>query len=323
MGCCAGSRGLRMSFDLDALGTAIAANGTVARVVIADHKGSAPREAGASMLVWADGQSGTIGGGALEWEAASLARAMLAKGGNALRQVALGPSLGQCCGGAVTLLTEVFHSVPEVAANIYARPVEARAEAMPLAVARVLDRARGQGITPKPHLIAGWFVEPIAQPRRDLWIWGAGHVGRALVGVLAPLPNLRITWVDVATDRFPAEVPLGVTVLPAADPAALVAHAPRGAEHLVLTFSHALDLALCHALLDHGFARCGLIGSTTKWARFRSRLQALGHSPEQIARIDCPIGDPRLGKHPQAIAVGVATAVLQVTARDTRQKAMR
>jgi xanthine dehydrogenase accessory factor len=79
----------------------------------------------------------------------------------------------------------------------------------------------------------------------------------------------------------------------------------------VLTFSHTLDLALCHALLGHGFRRLGLIGSATKWARFRSRLAALGHGAGAIGRIDCPIGDPALGKHPQAIAIGVAAAFLQ------------
>nr|MCE2749619.1 XdhC family protein [Rhodobacter sp.] len=88
-----------------------------------------------------------------------------------------------------------------------------------------------------------------------------------------------------------------------------------GADHLVLTFSHALDLELCHRLLTHGFASLGLIGSQTKRARFRSRLRALGHSDPQIARIRCPIGDPALGKHPQAIAIGVAQDILhrQVT----------
>jgi xanthine dehydrogenase accessory factor len=140
-------------------------------------------------------------------------------------------------------------------------------------------------------------------------------VGRALVAVLAPLPGVAITWVDVAADRFPADVPEGVTVLPAADPARLADHAPREAEHLVLTYSHALDLELCHRLLGRGFARLGLIGSATKWARFRSRLAALGHAPAQITRIDCPIGNPALGKHPQAIAVGVAAEFLGRTTR--------
>ena len=94
-------------------------------------------------------------------------------------------------------------------------------------------------------------------------------------------------------------------------PAALVAEAPVGAEHYILTFSHALDLELCHRLLAHGFAACGLIGSATKRARFRTRLAALGHGAGEIARIECPIGDPSLGKHPQAIAVGVAMAFLR------------
>ncbi len=313
-----------MSFDLDALRAALDAHGPVARAVIADHKGSAPRETGTAMLIWAMGQSGTIGGGALEWEAVRLARSMLATGGGpVLRHLSLGPALGQCCGGSVTVVSEVFAKMPPVAHDVYARPVDGADGPTPLAVARVLDRARAQGAKPSVQLTAGWLIEPVAQPERDLWIWGAGHVGRALVGVLAVLPGVRITWVDVAADRFPRPVPHGVTVLPVADPAALVAHAPRHAEHLVLTFSHALDLDLCHRLLTHGFARCGLIGSATKWARFRARLSALGHSPQRIACIDCPIGDPGLGKHPQAIAVGVAATFLTNAARGTRQEAMR
>ena len=96
----------------------------------------------------------------------------------------------------------------------------------------------------------------------------------------------------------------------AADPAMAALHAPVTAEHVILTYSHALDLALCNALLERGFSRCGLIGSATKWARFRRRLGELGHAEAEIARISCPIGDPRLGKHPQAIAVGVAAELL-------------
>lgn len=311
-----------MSFDLAALDDALTAHGRVARVVIAGHKGSAPREAGAAVLVWAEGQSGTIGGGALEWEAVRLAREMLVRSGPlpgpVLRQVPLGPALGQCCGGAVVLVTEVFERLPLIDADVHARPMDGPREGMPLAVARVLDRARAQGVLPQPQMLAGWLIEPVSRPLRDLWIWGAGHVGRALVGVLSPLPGLRITWVDVAADRFPADVPAGCNVVPVADPAGLVPHAPRGAEHLVLTYSHALDLDLCHRLLVHGFASCGLIGSATKWARFRSRLSALGHGAEEIERIDCPIGDPGLGKHPQAIAVGVAAAFLQKGAIGSR-----
>jgi xanthine dehydrogenase accessory factor len=182
---------------------------------------------------------------------------------------------------------------------------------MPLAVKRLLDRARARGDVPPLTLTQGWLVEPVARPTRAVWVWGAGHVGRALIAVLAPLPGVSITWVDVAPDRFPDSIPDGVTVLPFADPAALVTRAPAEAEHLVLTYSHTLDLELCHRLLGHGFSRLGLIGSATKWARFRSRLAALGHAPAAIARIDCPIGDPSLGKHPQAIAIGVAAMLLK------------
>ena len=102
-----------------------------------------------------------------------------------------------------------------------------------------------------------------------------------------------------------------MTVVPVADPALLADHAPERAEHLILTFSHALDLELCHRLLNRGFRSCGLIGSATKWARFKARLKALGHGAEAVGRIRCPIGDPALGKHPQAIAVGVVAEVLR------------
>lgn len=298
-----------MAFDAARLKALTAAHGRVVRVVVAEVRGSAPREAGAAMAVWCDGSEGTIGGGALELEAIRLARGLSET--QVLRR-ALGPELGQCCGGAVTLVLEVVDAalLERATGEAVARPVEARAGEMPLEVRRMLAEARAQGAEVETRLTGGWLVEPMARARREIWIWGAGHVGRALVSVLAPLPGLAITWVDTGADRFPDAVPEGVTVLPAADPALLAGHAPAGAEHLVLTYSHALDLALCDALLRRGFATCGLIGSATKWARFRRRLAGMGHADAQISRIDCPIGDPSLGKHPQAIAVGVATCIL-------------
>lgn len=296
-------------FDCHALGAAIAAHGPVARVVVAEVAGSAPREVGAAMLVWAGGQSGgqsgTIGGGALEWQAARQARTLLPQSVPRVERLPLGPSLGQCCGGVVTLVTETYTTVP--AGPVIARPLDG--SPMPLAVKRLLAAARGQGVMPQARLIQGWMVEPVADPVVDVWVWGAGHVGRAVMATLAPLPRLALTWVDVAADRFP-EVS-GLRVLPAADPIRAVPLAPRQAHHLIVTYSHALDLDLCHGLLSHGFATCGLIGSATKWARFRARLAALGHSPDAIGRIQCPIGDPALGKHPQAIAISVAHDMLQ------------
>ncbi|MDP3959109.1 MAG: xanthine dehydrogenase accessory protein XdhC [Pseudorhodobacter sp.] len=299
-------------FDLGALQAAVAAHGRVARLVVAAVAGSAPREVGAAMLVWPGGSIGTIGGGAFEWAAMARARGMLANGGARLDREALGPGLGQCCGGSVVVLTEVYGAA-EVAAlagrEVIARHVQAGA-VPPLAVRQVLARARGQGVAPAPGLVQGWMIEPVAPPMRALWVWGAGHVGRAVVAVVAPLPGLAITWVDVAPDRFPEAVPDGVTVLPATDPALLVAHVPTDAGHLVLTYSHALDLELCHRLLGHGFGSLGLIGSATKWARFRARLRDLGHSDAMVGRITCPIGNPAFGKHPQAIAIGVAADLL-------------
>ena len=294
-----------MSFDLAALRAAVSAHGRVARVVVAEVMGSAPREVGAAMLVWPGGQAGTIGGGALELMAS---REALERPG--LRRHALGPGLGQCCGGAVVLLTEV-HDAASVAA-LEGQEVIARGPGdMPLAVRRVLDQARGRGMPPAPRLVQGWMVEPVQPPRDPVWIWGAGHVGRALVAVLAPLTDLALSWIDTGPERFPDAVPENVTVLPAADPLRLVPHAPPQAAHLVLTYSHELDLQICHALLGHGFGFAGLIGSDSKWARFCSRLRALGHADAQISRICCPIGQKSFGKHPQAIAIGVAAQLVR------------
>ncbi|WP_170406913.1 xanthine dehydrogenase accessory protein XdhC [Ruegeria arenilitoris] len=302
-----------MGFDREALREAVKTHGKVTRVVIAAIKGSSPREVGAAMLVWPEkngfGQSGTIGGGTLEYQAAEAARTQTVQG--RLTHHALGPDMGQCCGGAVSLLSEVYD---QVAMNALDDTVIVRSPSggdMPLSVKRLLAAARGQGVAPEPQLVDGWMVEPVHKPTRNLWIWGAGHVGRALMDVLSPLPDLAITWVDTGPERFPDTIPAGVTPVPAAKPAELVRHAPRDAEHLVLTYSHTLDLELCNRLLSHDFRFAGLIGSATKWARFRSRLAALGHSPERISRITCPIGDPGLGKHPQMIAVGVAAQLLR------------
>jgi xanthine dehydrogenase accessory factor len=285
-----------VSLDRTALAQAIAARGPLVRVLILFAAGSVPREAGTPLLVWAAAAEGTVGGGALENEAVAEARRLLAEGGGPLRRtVPLGPALGQCCGGSVTLVWERLEAAP--------------------ALARALGPVRGEppALVPgaAPAFRDGWLAESEPAEPRPLWVWGAGHVGRAIVAVMAPLPDRAITWVDLAPGLFPAAVPAGVTVVPAAAPAALVPFAAPDADHLVLTRSHALDLALCDALLRHRFASLGLIGSQTKLARFRGRLRDLGHSAEQIGRIACPIGDPGLGKHPQAIAVGVAAALIR------------
>ena len=237
-------------------------------IQVAATKGSAPRDAGTAMKVTANSTAGTIGGGALEHRAIQTARSLLGTGQDQTRTFPLGPDLGQCCGGAVTLR---FTPDPH--------PLDA--------LPRIKSR-EGNNLT-----------DPI-------WVWGAGHVGRAVIAALPKSSNL-VTWIDTAADRYPDEIPEGVAALPAADMPLLAARAPAGAHHLIFTYSHEIDLALCAALLARPAASIGLIGSATKRARFFKRLKAAGLDPSPIT---CPIGDKRLGKAPADIAQGVVQSLL-------------
>jgi len=147
-----------------------------------------------------------------------------------------------------------------------------------------------------------------------VWVFGAGHVGDALVRVLATLPA-RVTWIDARASQFPADPPPGVACVESDSPAHEVPAIPPGADVLVMTHSHALDLDLCAALLARGdLGRVGVIGSQTKAARFRAALARRGLPPDRIARLQCPIGAAvaapgaraALDRHPGAIAVSVA-----------------
>ncbi|WP_240789541.1 xanthine dehydrogenase accessory protein XdhC [Pseudooceanicola onchidii] len=304
--------------DLGALATALDRHGPLVRVSVAGLRGSAPREVGASMLVAPSGLvAGTIGGGALELEAIRAAQGLTE---NRVMRRTLGPDLGQCCGGAVVLVFDRIDHLPEPQGDIILRRIDGP-DVRPLAVRRALSDLRNGKAAPATQLIDGWLIDPVERRETQVWVWGAGHVGRAIVATISPLPDVAVTWVDTHADRFPDTVPDGVTVVPAAQPERLAAHAPSDAHHLILTYSHTLDLALCDAVLRRGFASAGVIGSKTKWARFRSRLAALGHAPARIDSISCPIGDPAFGKHPQEIAVGVAARLL--TQMQARQDAAR
>ncbi|MEM6306754.1 MAG: xanthine dehydrogenase accessory protein XdhC [Pseudomonadota bacterium] len=291
-----------MSFDADALQMAIDAHGPVTRVVIARMTGSSPRDIGTSMLVWADGQTGTIGGGTLEYTALAHARG----GGIGACDYPLGPTLGQCCGGHVTLVYERFTAAPSGTAP-FARRIFGTAPPPKWPQSKW---PRSKWNEPTPQYKDGWLCEPIACAAQPLWLWGAGHVGRAVADVMHDMPGFAVTWADVALDRFPDAPPPGVTIVSAAHLPDLMAHAPAQALHLIFTYAHDMDLELCHTALERGFAYCGLIGSCTKWARFRNRLAALGHANSAINRITCPIGDPSLGKHPKMIALGVAQGLI-------------
>lgn len=243
-------------------------------VQIVNTKGSAPRDAGTAMKVTLDTTKGTIGGGELEYRAIAFTRELIARGmAGTTRTYALGPSLGQCCGGSVKLRFT-------------------REEC--------------------PIDVTFGTVQPSIGHRQHpefLWIWGAGHVGRAVVQA-APPQAFKITWIDDAKTRFPDDIPTHVTAMPTADMPLLASRAPAYAHHLIFTYSHEIDLALCAALLKRGAASIGLIGSDTKWTRFAKRLREMGLDP---APITCPIGDKSLGKHPQKIASGAIANLLQMT----------
>ena len=300
-----------MSLDLRDLATAVAAHGKVRRVVVTETRGSVPREAGAAMLVWEGGQSGTIGGGRLEWEAAR-------QDTPGVRRHALGPAMGQCCGGAVVLHVSVWDKAAleglDKSGGLAAHGVGPR----PVGLGAEMARIAATGAT-LPRLFEGWLIETVAPARQPVTVWGAGHVGGALVGMLAPLPDLAVTWSDLP-EKMPATAPEGVAAVPAADLPTLARHADPAAWHLIMTHGHDIDLALCNMLLSRGAGWIGLIGSETKWARFRSRLRSLGHTDAEISRIRCPIGDPALGKHPQAIALGVATGLVRDLSETPRRR---
>lgn len=239
-------------------------------------QGSVPRGPGTRMLVFSQGEAGTIGGGHLEFQALAHARSLLAglTEQTALRQV-LGPSLGQCCGGVVALAFE-------------------RVDAADVARLRTL----------------------LLPPRTPLALFGGGHVGRAIVNTLAPLP-FAVRWIDSRDEIFPNDVPDGVECEHSNPVQAAVPDLAPGSRVLIMSFSHAEDLDVVMACLKRLRAQndlpfVGLIGSQTKWATFRHKLEDRGFSAEEIARITCPIGVPGItGKEPEVIAVAVAAQLLQ------------
>jgi len=248
-------------------------------------KGSTPRGTGTRMLVSQDGVDGTIGGGHLEWQAIDLARHALQElparppsGPGWTRTFPLGPTLGQCCGGVVTLR---FDWLDEHALASWTLP------------------------PPRFHLElhgAGHVGQAIVRLLMDLdctvrWIDERADdatPGLPSADMLANLPP-HIQWLD--TEAAEREV----------------LDAPAGACHLVLTHRHDLDLRIIHAVLQRGdFAFAGLIGSQTKRARFLHRLAEQGIPPETLSRLSCPIGLPGLeGKEPAVIAISVVAQLLQ------------
>jgi xanthine dehydrogenase accessory factor len=255
-----------MAVWLDALSAAERDNQPAVLVTVLTAKGSTPREAGAKMVVSADGMAGTIGGGNLEYQCEAAARDLLTGGaeGPSTRDFPLGPSLGQCCGGHVTVLFEVM------------RP-----------------------------------------PRLHIALFGAGHVGKALVKVLADLP-CRVSWIDPRPEALPANLPPNVSPVRTALPAQAVAALPAGSLVVVMTHDHALDFEIVAAgLARSDLLAVGLIGSDTKRARFAGRLTRLGLTLDKLI---CPIGLPGIaGKEPAVVAISVAAQILQIQPQSSQR----
>ncbi len=312
----------------------------VVLVSVASVRGSAPREAGAKMLVAAERQWFTVGGGQLEWQAIHQARAHLAApaGGSDrwVVEMPLAASLGQCCGGLVHLLfehlresdrawlqaarermlrlepfeREVGLGAPGLAPWVALQePAAASHPANRFQASRLLDPADPRGCPV--------FTEPLRPDALNVIVFGAGHVGHALVNILGTLP-CRVTWVDAREDLFPAKVAANVTIEATDTPEAVIEEAPPQSCFLIMTHDHALDQHLCeHIMRRDDVAYFGLIGSRTKWHKFQQRFAARGIAPERYAKILCPIGEPGIeGKQPAVIAVAVAAQLMRLrTAR--------
>ncbi|WP_315315239.1 xanthine dehydrogenase accessory protein XdhC [Pantoea vagans] len=156
------------------------------------------------------------------------------------------------------------------------------------------------------------LFEPLLQAQPEIYLFGAGHVGQALVNLLATLP-CHINWIDSRPDQF-SDVPAGVVTLQPDDPLDCVTRAPAGSYFIIMTHHHPLDFELCEAVLKRGdFRYAGVIGSATKNQRFRYRLAGKGVASEPLARLRCPIGLPDVkGKLPAEIAVAIAGEIISV-----------
>ncbi len=299
----------------------LASGGSVALVTVLATEGSAPREAGARMLAWPDGQWGTVGGGNLEHQVTRQARRMLELAearAFAVQDYPLGPFLAQCCGGRVRLLIERLDSadlgwLADAARRLNAGEAFTVSGRLGARDRTVVAGAATPTVGDRPMTARGAkpdtgdriaLPEAAAGPR--LLLFGAGHVGQALALALTPLP-FRFSWFDVRPDVAAAS---GAAQ---ASREALLDRAAEGAPFtLILTHDHALDYDLTLAALSaSGGGWVGLIGSATKRARFTRRLLGDGVGPAEVARLSCPIGLTAIeGKAPEIIAVSVAADLL-------------
>ena len=322
---------------IDELSDLTAAGEPAVLVTVAGIRGSAPREVGAKMIVTGDATIGTIGGGQLEYQCTRIAAEMLDDGrAPVLRKFPLGTSMGQCCGGVVDVLFEpiaerlpgwlkdlrALHGQREPAVVVtglagdaakfvvtadaaYHLPPSGAVDDIVAAAREALWSAR------TAHRRDDWFYETIVGTDFNIAVFGAGHVGSAVVKSLANL-DCNVRWIDSRRNIF-RRVPANVRTIETAEPALEVAALPPASCYLVMTHSHALDFEICDRILNRrDAAYCGLIGSVTKRRRFEKRYRGQGMEAGVLEQLVCPIGiDGISGKKPAEIAVAAAADVLR------------
>jgi xanthine dehydrogenase accessory factor len=261
-------------FTRDSFRAFCARHSQIVFVELASVKGSTPREAGAFMLVAPRETWGTIGGGQLEYRAIAHAlKLMVGEETTLSLDIPLGPEIGQCCGGRTLL--------------------------------RFLQA--------DPHIIQ--LIERRLEDERAIWpdvyIFGAGHVGKALVRALSPLP-LAVTMVETRAEELQGLKSEGVSVKHVAMPEALVADIRPGGAVLVMTHDHALDFLIAReALMNDDLLYVGMIGSSTKRATFVNWLAREGEDETLARRLILPIGGASVrDKRPAVIAAMVAAELL-------------
>lgn len=328
---------------IDSLKNALSRAPSAVVITVIAVEGSVPREVGATIVVTVDRTFGTIGGGNLEFSAIATAREMLVgqnesaigrsvEGEQACQQISLGPSLGQCCGGRVELLFECVTGKTQWVKELtvgHGLSVETLSESRSW-LCRNLDHRQvviesledfqqqvsivaNDALTTEPVLFnssngtSRWFCMPVFKIQPAVYVYGAGHVGQAVVAQLNLL-SCRVIWIDHREGWLQLQPDLPLDRVLTDSPEDEVHTAAADAYHVVMTHSHAVDFEICHAVLKHRrFGWLGLIGSETKRRTFIKRLQQRGIDDELISRLRCPIGNLHLESSvPSVIALSLA-----------------
>ena len=328
---------------IEELSDLTAAGERVVLVTVAGIRGSAPREVGAKMIVTSGETIGTIGGGQLEFQCTRIAADMLGRDeAPALRKFPLGSAMGQCCGGVVDILFEPISSrlpawlrdlralhgqrEPAVvvtrlaggAGKCVVTASDVFGEAGP-ELGDIVESAReGLAAGRRAHRCGDWFYEDVVGSDFNIAVFGAGHVGAAIVRSLSTL-DCNVRWIDSRRNAFRAP-PGNVRTIETPDPALEVAAMPPSSCYLVMTHSHAIDFAICDRILRRSdIVYCGLIGSLSKRRRFEKRFRASGMQERDLERLVCPIGVEGIsGKKPAEIAIAATAELLQAWERATR-----